>query len=217
MSDQTRLHDHINQFVDPMLHAAITFSDYIVSSQLHAGTLSLHLRLPYPIDDIQDKLTQAWMNHLQQFEGVNTVKLTLDWQVSGHQVQTTTALPGVKNIIAVGSGKGGVGKSTTAVNLALSLTALGARTGLLDADIYGPSVPTMVGATDQQPEANTNKRLTPITCHGLQTMSMGYLVDSAAAVAWRGPMVSRALQQLLNDTQWQQLDYLIIDFTTGHW
>lgn len=124
-------------------------------------------------------------------------------------------IDGIKNIIAVGSGKGGVGKSTTAVNLALALHALGSRVGLLDADIYGPSVPTMVGAVGIEPQTTADKRLIPIERHGIYTMSIGYLVDTTAAMAWRGPMVSSALQQLLNDTQWNDLDYLLIDLPPG--
>ena len=125
------------------------------------------------------------------------------------------AIPAVKNIIAIGSGKGGVGKSTTAVNMALALQRLGARVGLLDADIYGPSVPTMLGALNAQPESTQDKQLIPIVRHGIQTMSIGYLVDTDAAMAWRGPMASGALQQLLNDTKWDQLDYLLIDLPPG--
>lgn len=214
MSNQA-LRDHINQFVDPYLKTPLPFANYIVDMQLQQGILTLHLRLPYPIDAIRVPLTQAWQAHLQDFSGVKEIGLTLDWQVQGHPVQTTIAIPGIKNIIAVGSGKGGVGKSTTAVNLALALSALGARTGLLDADIYGPSVPTMVGAAATAAETVAKKQLKPIERHGLVTMSIGYLVDTEAAMAWRGPMVSGALQQLLNDTKWPALDYLIIDLPPG--
>ncbi len=123
-------------------------------------------------------------------------------------------LPNVKYIIAVASGKGGVGKSTTAVNLALSFAKEGFRAGILDADIYGPSLPLMLGATIS-PETTQDKKIIPITRHGIQSMSIGYLVDTKAAVAWRGPMVSMALQQLLHDTQWDNLDYLVIDLPPG--
>lgn len=126
---------------------------------------------------------------------------------------TIQDLPHVKNIIAIASGKGGVGKSTTAVNLALAMAKEGARTGILDADIYGPSQPLMLGATTR-PEIK-DKKMFPIVCHGIQSMSIGYLVDDKAAMVWRGPMVSMALQQLLNDTLWDNLDYLIIDLPPG--
>jgi ATP-binding protein involved in chromosome partitioning len=123
-------------------------------------------------------------------------------------------LPNVKHIIAVASGKGGVGKSTTAVNLALALALGGERTGILDADIYGPSQPMMLGVTER-PEVNANKTLMPVMAHGVQSMSIGYLIDEHTPMVWRGPMVSMALQQLLHDTHWDNLDYLIIDLPPG--
>lgn len=123
-------------------------------------------------------------------------------------------LPNVKQIIAIASGKGGVGKSTTAVNLALALSKEGARTGILDADIYGPSQPLMLGIKTR-PEVQTNKTLMPVLAHGVQSMSIGYLIDEHSPMVWRGPMVSMALQQLLHDTHWDNLDYLIIDLPPG--
>ncbi len=123
-------------------------------------------------------------------------------------------LPNIKNIIAVASGKGGVGKSTTAVNLALALAQGGARVGILDADIYGPSQPMMLGTT-QTPEVKDKKILSPIMAYGIQSMSIGYLIDDKTAIIWRGPMVTMALQQLLHDTQWDNLDYLVIDLPPG--
>lgn len=123
-------------------------------------------------------------------------------------------LPNIKNIIAVASGKGGVGKSTTAVNLALALAAEGFQAGILDADIYGPSVPLMLGV-NARPSVTEQKKVLPLLAHGIQSMSIGYLVDARAPMVWRGPMVSGALLQLLNDTLWDQLDYLIIDLPPG--
>ncbi len=123
-------------------------------------------------------------------------------------------LPNIKNIIAVASGKGGVGKSTTAVNLALALSQEGARTGILDADIYGPSQPLMLGVTTR-PDIKDKKTMLPVMAHGIQSMSIGYLIDETSPMVWRGPMVSMALQQLLNDTHWDNLDYLIIDLPPG--
>lgn len=132
------------------------------------------------------------------------------WQSS---TQVKQGIPQVKTVIAVASGKGGVGKSTVSVNLALALTELGLRVGLLDADIYGPSTPMMMGVTEQ-PEVK-DQRLTPLTKYGVQTMSIGYLVETNAAMIWRGPMVSSALQQLMRDTEWDNLDYLIVDLPPG--
>ncbi len=123
-------------------------------------------------------------------------------------------LPNVKNIIAIASGKGGVGKSTTAVNLAIALHQIGARSGILDADIYGPSQPMMLGVKER-PNIRDKKMMAPVLAHGVQSMSIGYLIDENAPMVWRGPMVSMALQQLLNDTHWDNLDYLIIDLPPG--
>jgi ATP-binding protein involved in chromosome partitioning len=124
------------------------------------------------------------------------------------------ALPNIKNIIAVASGKGGVGKSTVSVNLALALQAQGAQVGLLDADIYGPSQPHMLGVQGK-PIIREDQKIEPVKVHGLQTMSIGYLIDASTPAVWRGPMVSGALQQMLNSTCWQDLDYLIIDLPPG--
>lgn len=126
-----------------------------------------------------------------------------------------SAIKNVKNIIAVSSGKGGVGKSSTAVNLALALQQEGGRVGLLDADIYGPSIPTMLGTEDQHPMSPDNQHMTPIMAHGLATNSIGYLVEKNSAMVWRGPMASKALLQMLQDTLWPELDYLVIDMPPG--
>src|SRR5690606_33606792 len=136
-------------------------------------------------------------------------------KIQTHAVQPgLKPLPNVRNIIAVASGKGGVGKSTTSVNLALALRAQGAKVGLLDADIYGPSVPIMLGVTGK-PEALDNKSMEPLEGHGLQANSIGFLIDEDAPAIWRGPMVSQALEQLLKQTNWRDLDYLIIDMPPG--
>lgn len=124
-------------------------------------------------------------------------------------------IPGVKNIIAVGSGKGGVGKSTVAVNLAIALERRGLKVGLLDADIYGPSIPRLLGATSQRPEVNEKQKIQPIVRYGIKTMSLGYLVDEGQAAVWRGPMLFKAMDQFFRDVSWGQLDYLVIDLPPG--
>lgn len=135
--------------------------------------------------------------------------------VTGHAVQPGLSLhPGVRNVIAVGSGKGGVGKSTTAVNLALALQAEGAKVGILDADVYGPSIPTMLGLSGK-PESPDNKSIEPMRAFGVETMSIGFLVDADTPMIWRGPMATSALTQLFNDTRWSDLDYLLIDLPPG--
>jgi ATP-binding protein involved in chromosome partitioning len=136
-------------------------------------------------------------------------------KIVSHAVQRGVKLvPGVKNIIAVASGKGGVGKSTTAVNLALALAAEGVSVGMLDADIYGPSQPTMLGITGR-PETKDGKRLEPMQGHGIQAMSIGFLIDVETPMVWRGPMVTQALEQLLNETNWRDVDYLVVDLPPG--
>jgi ATP-binding protein involved in chromosome partitioning len=143
------------------------------------------------------------------------INITLELDVVSHKTQgTTQSIKNVKNIIAVASGKGGVGKSTVACNLSIALHQLGARVGILDADIYGPSQPLMFGA-NKKPESRDGKSMEPIISYGIQTMSIGYLIDPDTPVVWRGPMVTNTLQQLLNETNWDNLDYLIIDLPPG--
>jgi len=143
------------------------------------------------------------------------INISLELDVVSHKTQgTTQSIKNVKNIIAVASGKGGVGKSTVACNLSIALHQLGARVGILDADIYGPSQPLMFGA-NKKPESRDGKSMEPIISHGIQTMSIGYLIDPDTPVVWRGPMVTNTLQQLLNETNWDNLDYLIIDLPPG--
>ena len=147
--------------------------------------------------------------------GAASVNANVTWKIVAHSVQKGVKLiPGVKNIIAVASGKGGVGKSTTAVNLALALAAEGATVGVLDADIYGPSQPTMLGITGR-PESADGESLEPMIGHGLQAMSIGFLIDVDTPMVWRGPMVTQALEQLLNQTKWKDIDYLVVDLPPG--
>lgn len=149
-------------------------------------------------------------------EGVTEVTMNVSWKVVSHAVQKgVQAVNGVKNIIAVASGKGGVGKSTTAVNLALALSAEGANVGMLDADIYGPSQPRMLGAQGAKPESPDGKMLKPVNSYHIQSMSIGYLVEEDTPMIWRGPMVTQALEQLLKETMWEDLDYLVIDLPPG--
>ena len=156
-------------------------------------------------------LLYCTMNNLTQ-----TTPLTRP-KIYRHVVQNDlkTQISSVKNIIAVGSGKGGVGKSTTAVNLALAIQSFGARVGLLDADIYGPSLPLLMGGKLEKPEVIEQKKMLPLIRHGLQCMSIAYLIDPESPMIWRGPMVSQALQQLLFETAWDDLDYLIVDLPPG--
>lgn len=175
------------------------------------GTVTV--TLPFVSISLKQELL-AWAE--QQKQSLQLDSLSFDVVTKPATLKTDKpAVKGVKNIIAVSSGKGGVGKSTTAVNLALALHHLGARVGILDADIYGPSVPLMLGVEDKKPNIVDNNRMMPVEAHGIYSNSIGYLVDKAEAAVWRGPMASKALSQLLNETWWPELDYLVIDMPPG--
>ncbi|TQV61641.1 MAG: iron-sulfur cluster carrier protein ApbC [Halothiobacillaceae bacterium] len=203
------------QVKDPELGEAFE-GKRVHAVEIRGGAVSVHLRLGYPAAGVREAIRQQAEAALRAVEGVQVAQVTLDWVIEPHAVQKTLKrMPQVRNIIAVASGKGGVGKSTTAVNLALALQAEGAKVGILDADIYGPSVPRMLGAEGGQPTSTDGRSLEPRMAHGLQSMSIGFLVGEDNPMIWRGPMVTSALQQLLNDTNWHDLDYLIIDMPPG--
>jgi ATP-binding protein involved in chromosome partitioning len=164
------------------------------------------------VDKVREQVTQA----VRGLPGVGKVSVSVEFKIASHAVQGgVTMVPGVRNIVAVASGKGGVGKSTVAVNLALALAAEGASVGVLDADIYGPSQPLMLGLQGQRPQTSDGKSLEPMLSHGIQAMSIGFLIDMDQPMVWRGPMVTQALEQLLRDTRWRDLDFLIVDMPPG--
>jgi len=172
------------------------------------------IRVGYPLADAGAGLAAAVKARLEKEPDITEANVHVECKIVAHKVQgELEPLSGIANVIAVGSGKGGVGKSTTAINLALALAREGARVGLLDADIYGPSIPAMLGVRGQ-PETD-GEHIIPKRAHGLPVMSIGFLVEEDTPMIWRGPMVTSALQQLLNDTDWGQLDYLIIDLPPG--
>jgi len=179
------------------------------------GKVSIKIVLGYPAAGYFDTLKKLITDAVTALDGVESVEVNVSSKIGSHAVQQNLKpQEGIKNIIAVASGKGGVGKSTTAVNLALALQAEGATVGILDADIYGPSMPRMLGCTGQ-PESVDGKSLEPMVGHGVQSMSIGYLVEEDTPMIWRGPMVTQALEQLLNDTNWKDIDYLVIDLPPG--
>ena len=183
--------------------------------QIADGDVSFDLVLGYPAKSQHAAMRKALVAAAKAVPGVDNVSVNITTQVASHAVQRGVQLmPNVKNIIAVASGKGGVGKSTTAANLALALAAEGASVGLLDADIYGPSQPMMLGI-DRRPESDDGKTMEPLENHGVQVMSIGFLVDQDEAMIWRGPMAVQALEQLLRQTNWKDLDYLIVDMPPG--
>ena len=183
--------------------------------RIDGGAVAFDVELGYPAKSQESALRSLLEAAARTVEGVQSVQVNLSTKVVAHAVQRgVQLLPGVKNIVAVASGKGGVGKSTTAANLALALAAEGARVGLLDADIYGPSQPMMMGITGR-PESLDGKTMEPLVNHGVQVMSIGFLVDPDQAMIWRGPMATQALEQLLRQTNWKDLDYLIVDMPPG--
>jgi ATP-binding protein involved in chromosome partitioning len=199
---------------NPNLGTDLVTAKVIKHISVDGSAVKMRIRLGYPALSFWPELTESIRRSVMAALGAIGVEVDMGTEVVSHAVQKNLQpLPGVRNIIAVASGKGGVGKSTTAVNLALALAAEGARVGLLDADIYGPSQPLMLGVSDR-PQTD-GKRFKPIEAHGLQSMSIGYLIDEDTPMIWRGPMVTGALQQLLKDTEWDNLDYLIIDLPPG--
>jgi ATP-binding protein involved in chromosome partitioning len=179
------------------------------------NNVSVDVQLAYPAKSQHATLRRLIEQHLGALPGVGRVAVGISQKVASHSVQRGVKLvPGVKNIIAIASGKGGVGKSTTAVNIALALAAEGAQVGVLDADIYGPSQPMMLGISGR-PESKDGKTLEPLEAYGLQAMSIGFLIDTDTPMVWRGPMVTQALEQLLKDTNWRDVDYLVVDMPPG--
>lgn len=187
----------------------------IKNLKVEAGLVSLDVVLGYPAQSRFAAIEQQVASVISAIEGVAGVQVNVSSQIIAHAVQPNVQLlKGVKNVIAVASGKGGVGKSTTAVNLALALAAEGAQVGLMDADIYGPSQPLLMGLEGVQPESD-GQYLRPLENYGVRMMSIGSLTDPEQPMVWRGPMITQAMQQLLNDTVWGDLDYLVIDLPPG--
>ncbi len=207
--------DAIKSVIDANTGQDFVSTKAIRQLNIQGGDVAFGVELGYPAMSQHAALQAALMAAVQAVPGVGQVAVNISTKISAHAVQRgVQLLPGVKNIVAVASGKGGVGKSTTAVNLALALAAEGARVGLLDADIYGPSLPMMMGLQGK-PESLDGKTMEPMQNHGVQVMSIGFLVDQDQAMVWRGPMATQALEQLLRQTNWQDLDYLVVDMPPG--
>ena len=201
--------------VDPNTNKDFVSSKAVKNVQVDGDSVALDIELGYPAKSQVAAIRASVVNALRQLPGVGNVSVNVTSKILSHAVQRgLKVMPNVKNIIAVASGKGGVGKSTTAVNLALALAAEGATVGLLDADIYGPSQPMMLGVSGR-PVSLDNKSMEPLENHGVQVSSIGFLIDPDEPMVWRGPMVTQALHQLLEQTNWKNLDYLVVDMPPG--
>ncbi len=217
MSELTReiIQAALDQHMDPHMDSTLSAAKAIDAIDINGNSAAIKITLPYPCARYKDELAQQLSALITTAAPGSEATFDISHKVIPHSVQQgVKRLENVKNIIAVASGKGGVGKSTTSVNLALALTAEGATVGLLDADIYGPSQPRMMGLAGQ-PESEDGKSLEPMENYAVQCMSIGFLIDEETPMIWRGPMVTQALEQLLNDTRWRDLDYLIIDMPPG--
>ncbi|WP_150051339.1 MULTISPECIES: iron-sulfur cluster carrier protein ApbC [Methylomonas] len=213
--DKADVENLLKTFIDPNMATDLVSAKAVKQIAVAGADVSVKIELGYPAKSYIEELRRRLQEKLASLPGVGQIRLEVDVNIAAHSVQKTLKpLPNVKNIIAVASGKGGVGKSTTSVNIALALASEGANVGILDADIYGPSIPTMLGVSGQ-PDTVDGKMLLPKVSFGIQTISIGYLVDPDQPMIWRGPMVTGALQQLLTQTQWSDLDYLIIDLPPG--
>ena len=207
--------DALQGVVDPNTGKDFVSTKAIRNFSLADGDVAFDVELGYPAKSQIPDFRKALLAAAKGVDGVGNVSINITTKVLAHAVQRgVQLLPGVKNIVAVASGKGGVGKSTTAVNLALALAAEGARVGLLDADIYGPSIPMMMGV-EGRPDSEDGKTMEPLENYGVQVMSIGFLVAQDEAMIWRGPMATQALDQLLRQTNWKELDYLIVDMPPG--
>src|SRR3990172_6300070 len=204
----------LSKLVDPNTGKDFVATRSARNIKLSGGDVTLDIELGYPGKSQFEPIRRQVIQALRQ-AGAGDAAVNVASRVVSHAVQRGVKLvPGIKNIIAVASGKGGVGKSTTAVNLALALAAEGASVGMLDADIYGPSQPMMLGIAGR-PESRDGKSLEPMEGHGIQAISIGFLIDVDTPMVWRGPMVTQALEQLLKDTRWRELDFLVVDLPPG--
>jgi ATP-binding protein involved in chromosome partitioning len=213
--NEAALMDALKRVVDPNTGRDFVSSKAIKNLSIAGADVSFDVELGYPAKSQIAGFRKALIDAAKAVAGVGNVSVNVTMNIVAHAVQRgVQLLPKVKNIVAVASGKGGVGKSTTAVNLALALAADGARVGLLDADIYGPSLPMMMGI-EGRPESLDGANMEPMENYGVQVMSIGFLVAQDEAMIWRGPMATQALEQLLRQTNWKDLDYLVVDMPPG--
>jgi ATP-binding protein involved in chromosome partitioning len=207
--------DALAELIDPVTGRNYVESKSAKNVKVEGDRVTLDVVLGYPAKGVLEQVRAQVVERLKALPGIAQASANVHWKIVPHAVQRgVKRVTGIKNIIAVASGKGGVGKSTTAVNLALALAAEGAAVGMLDADIYGPSQPLMLGITGR-PTSKDGKSMEPMEGHGIQAMSVGFLIEADTPMVWRGPMVTQALEQLLTETQWRDLDYLVVDLPPG--
>lgn len=203
----------LHAVMDPDLHRDIVSLGFVKDLSVDGGRVAFKIELTTPACPVKDLLKEQAEDVVRALPGVASVEIEMTAQVRKHEVRKEDLIPGVKNCVAIASGKGGVGKSTVTVNLAIALAEKGAKVGLLDADVYGPSIPLMLGC-DESPQTMNNK-IMPIEKYGLKLMSLGFLLEEGQAVLWRGPMVAGTVKQLLEDVDWGDLDYLLVDLPPG--
>ena len=215
--NKTELDDAIKVYRDPYLNQDLFSLNAIKKIECEHGKILVNIEMPYACNGLMGGIKQIIETNLEYVDGVESVEINISSKIAVHIAQNEIkSIDGVKNIIAIASGKGGVGKSTTAVNFALALAQEGARVGIIDADIYGPSMGMMLGIPDgQRPETADGKWFIPIPAHGIEANSMAFLVDNNTPMVWRGPKVSGALLQLVTQTKWSNLDYLVVDLPPG--
>ncbi|HEV7608594.1 MAG TPA: iron-sulfur cluster carrier protein ApbC [Steroidobacteraceae bacterium] len=206
----------VEEYPDPYLRQTLGSAQAVEMAELKGDQGHVRVALGFPVGGYREEFSRGLLAHLTTGGGPKVLEVEIVQKITAHAVQRQLSpMAGVRNIVAVASGKGGVGKSTVAANLALAWARQGARVGILDADIYGPSQPIMLGLTGQRPASPDGKRIKPLAAHGLAAMSIGFLIDPEQPMVWRGPMVTQALTQLLGDTDWGDLDYLVIDMPPG--
>lgn len=213
VTDQDIL-DALRAVQDPDLHRDIVSLGFVKDIVIEGGRVSFKIELTTPACPVKELLHEQAREAVLALPGIQDLSIEMTAQVRSRQTQQEDLVPGVKQIIAIASGKGGVGKSTVTVNLAVALAQQGARVGLLDADVYGPSIPLMMGCPNERPLTRDSK-IIPIERHGIKMMSLGFLLEEGQAVLWRGPMVAGTVKQLLADVQWGELDYLLVDLPPG--
>jgi ATP-binding protein involved in chromosome partitioning len=211
---ESRVLDALRSVIDPDLHTDIVTLGFVKDVAIEGGAVSFTVELTTPACPAREMLQQQCEEAVRSIEGVESVEVQMTARVRPRQPNPQDLLPGVRHCVAIASGKGGVGKSTVTVNLAMALAQTGARVGLLDADIYGPSIPLMMGADGEHPEV-IDQKLVPIERYGIRMMSLGFLLEEGQAVLWRGPMVAGTVKQLLEDVAWGELDYLLVDLPPG--